>query len=35
MQVLRVLLYLYDWYVCVRQGVVEDLWAISARGALY
>jgi 3-hydroxy-D-aspartate aldolase len=26
---------LYDWYVCVRRGVVEDLWAISARGALY
>jgi len=26
---------LYDWYVCVRGGVVEDLWPISARGALY
>ncbi len=26
---------LYDWYVCVRRGVVEDLWAITARGALY
>jgi len=25
---------LYDWYVCVRNGVVEDLWPISARGAL-
>ena len=25
---------LYDWYVCVRRGVVEDLWAITARGAL-
>jgi D-serine deaminase-like pyridoxal phosphate-dependent protein len=25
---------LYDWYVCVRGGVVEDLWAIGARGAL-
>jgi len=24
---------LYDWYVCVRGGVVEDLWSISARGA--
>ena len=26
---------LYDWYVCVRQGVVEALWPISARGAVY
>jgi 3-hydroxy-D-aspartate aldolase len=26
---------LYDWYVCVRQGIVEALWPISARGALY
>ena len=26
---------LYDWYVCVRRGVVEDLWPVSARGALY
>jgi 3-hydroxy-D-aspartate aldolase len=26
---------LYDWYVCVRKGVVEALWPISARGALY
>jgi D-serine deaminase-like pyridoxal phosphate-dependent protein len=25
---------LYDWYVCVRRGVVEDLWPITARGAL-
>lgn len=25
---------LYDWYVCVRHGVVEDLWAITARGAV-
>ena len=25
---------LYDWYVCVRNGVVEDLWAITARGAV-
>jgi len=25
---------LYDWYVCVRKGVVEDLWAITARGAV-
>ena len=25
---------LYDWYVCVRGGVVEALWAITARGAL-
>lgn len=26
---------LYDWYVCVRSGVVEALWPISARGAVY
>jgi len=26
---------LYDWYVCVREGVVEALWPITARGALY
>jgi D-serine deaminase-like pyridoxal phosphate-dependent protein len=26
---------LYDWYVCVRRGVVESLWPITARGALY
>jgi D-serine deaminase-like pyridoxal phosphate-dependent protein len=26
---------LYDWYVCVRKGIVEDLWPITARGALY
>ena len=26
---------LYDWYVCVRKGVVEGLWPITARGALY
>jgi 3-hydroxy-D-aspartate aldolase len=25
---------LYDWYVCVRGGVVEALWAITARGAV-
>jgi 3-hydroxy-D-aspartate aldolase len=25
---------LYDWYVCVREGVVEALWPITARGAL-
>jgi D-serine deaminase-like pyridoxal phosphate-dependent protein len=25
---------LYDWYVCVRNGVVEDLWPIAARGAV-
>jgi 3-hydroxy-D-aspartate aldolase len=25
---------LYDWYVCVRKGFVEDLWPITARGAL-
>jgi len=26
---------LYDWYVCVRNGIVEALWPITARGALY
>jgi D-serine deaminase-like pyridoxal phosphate-dependent protein len=26
---------LYDWYVCVRKGVVEALWPISARGAVF
>ncbi len=26
---------LYDWYVCMRRGMVEDLWPITARGALY
>jgi D-serine deaminase-like pyridoxal phosphate-dependent protein len=26
---------LHDWYVCVRRGVVEALWPITARGALY
>lgn len=25
---------LHDWYVCVRRGVVESLWPITARGAL-
>ena len=25
---------LYDWYVCVRRGVVEALWSIAARGAV-
>jgi 3-hydroxy-D-aspartate aldolase len=26
---------MYDWYVCIRGGVVVDLWPITARGALY
>jgi D-serine deaminase-like pyridoxal phosphate-dependent protein len=26
---------LYDWYVCVRRGVVEALWPITARGAVH
>ena len=26
---------LYDWLVCVRNDVVEDIWPISARGAFY
>lgn len=25
---------LYDWFVCVRGGVVEALWPVSARGAV-
>jgi len=25
---------LYDWYVCVRGGVVKALWPITARGAI-
>ena len=25
---------LYDWYVCMRDGVVEAIWPITARGAL-
>lgn len=26
---------LYDWFVCARRGVVEALWRVSARGALW
>ncbi|WP_191969612.1 DSD1 family PLP-dependent enzyme [Neorhizobium galegae] len=26
---------LYDWYVCVRNGRVEALWPVTARGKLY
>lgn len=26
---------LYDWYVCVRGGLVEAVWPIAARGAVY
>ena len=26
---------LYDWYVCIRQGRVEQLWPITARGAAH
>jgi 3-hydroxy-D-aspartate aldolase len=26
---------LYDWLVCVRRGVVEAVWPISARGAVW
>jgi D-serine deaminase-like pyridoxal phosphate-dependent protein len=25
---------LYDWFVCVRNDVVEDIWPITARGAV-
>ncbi len=26
---------LYDWFVCVRDGRVEELWPITARGAVW
>ncbi len=26
---------LHDWYVCVRNGVVVDLWPVSARGKVW
>ena len=26
---------LYDWYVGIRTGRVEQLWPITARGAVY
>jgi 3-hydroxy-D-aspartate aldolase len=26
---------LHDWYVCVRDGVVENVWPIAARGAVF
>jgi D-serine deaminase-like pyridoxal phosphate-dependent protein len=26
---------LYDWLVCHRNGRVEDIWPIAARGAFY
>jgi 3-hydroxy-D-aspartate aldolase len=26
---------LYDWYVGIRAGRVEQLWPITARGAVY
>ena len=26
---------LYDWFVCVRGGIVEALWPITARGAVW
>src|SRR5439155_23700934 len=26
---------LYDWYVCIRSNRVEQLWPITARGAVY
>jgi 3-hydroxy-D-aspartate aldolase len=26
---------LYDWYVGVRNGKVEQLWPVTARGKLY
>jgi len=32
---LRPTVNLYDWYVCVRGSRVEQLWPITARGAVY
>ena len=26
---------LYDWYACIRSNRVEQLWPITARGAVY
>lgn len=26
---------LHDWYVCVRGGIVEDIWPIAARGTVF
>jgi 3-hydroxy-D-aspartate aldolase len=26
---------LYDWYVCIRNNRVAQLWPITARGAVY
>ena len=26
---------LHDWYVCVRDGAVVDLWPVSARGKAF
>ena len=26
---------LYDWYFCIRNNRVEQLWPITARGAVY
>lgn len=26
---------LHDWYVCVRGGVVEEIWPVTARGAVF
>ena len=25
---------LYDWYICTRGGFVEEIWPITARGAV-
>jgi 3-hydroxy-D-aspartate aldolase len=26
---------LHDWYVCIRNGRVESVWPVSARGAVF
>jgi hypothetical protein len=28
------MIFLYDWYVCIRGDRVEALWPVTARGAL-
>jgi D-serine deaminase-like pyridoxal phosphate-dependent protein len=26
---------MHDWFVCVRKGVVEALWPVTARGMMW
>ena len=34
-QPLAILMYVHDWYVGVRNGKVEKIWPITARGLAY